>query len=159
MLPHRHERAYNIKALKKTEIKRKFVRDVIDTPAVNTILRSSEFLWKSMKNNILTAADKHISKENRRKLKEHWMTPEIRELFKERRLAKGDPDRYRKIQNTIQRECKKSQGNMVRIQMPRTRKPAKSQRQRNVQPNSRDNREENNETLILYKILHRRRPF
>ena len=61
-----------------------------------------------MKTNILNAADKHIPKENGRKLKEHWMTPEIRKLFKERRLAKGDPDRYREIQNTIQIKCKRA---------------------------------------------------
>ena len=66
---------------------------------------SPESLWNDLKNVIVRAANNHIPKEVRKGPTNHWMTQEIKDLMQERRLAKGDPDKYNQIQSTVLQKC------------------------------------------------------
>lgn len=104
--PHRREiRNWNL--LKREDIKTAFeieVRnryDALQDEGEHEI----EGKWKNLQQSLLGAVEELVPCE-RRRAKQKWMTEDILNLMEERRLLKGNPDRYREMDREVKRRCK-----------------------------------------------------
>ena len=60
----------------------------------------AEERWQMMKENMLESAKEHMPVTKRK-----WMTSEILDLMEERRKAKSDEQKYRELDNQVEKKC------------------------------------------------------
>jgi len=99
---------FMLNVLKKEEVRGKFRQAVIQNLDKIDHATSPESHWDILRTNLLEAAEKHIPKEERRSKYSHWMTQDIKDLMRERRLAKNDQELYRQINKQVIQECSKA---------------------------------------------------
>lgn len=104
----RKSKTYNILALSDTG-KREQLRDELNRniKPENNAEGSVEDQWKNIKNDILAATEKILGYKKREPKKE-WITTEILDMMEERRLAKGNTQKYNLIHRKIRRRIKEA---------------------------------------------------
>ena len=71
----------------------------------------AEERWQMMKENMLESAKEHIPVTKRK-----WMTSEILDFMEERRKAKSDEQKYRELDNQVEKKCNEAKEHWINTQ-------------------------------------------